>query len=521
MRKAVPIIALLLLSQHPYIAAQSDGGEMLVSSVAIPHSTGDIELDGMLRDWSGIAPIEVNTEKLVRGASWRGVEDLSFRVWLTWDSRALLFAADIRDDDYQGCPTGRQIWNSDSFLLALRFPSSPAPEETFYIVATTSEGRPKGVGLCGRGSNFVVKNLPSLQLAVRMRDGFGPLFEGGIEWSDLLGTDAQPPERLELNLEVRDVDEGGRIKSMSWVKGPVEDGAPSFGIAVLLRPSELDGMIRERNDSFVEFVQLVILPVVVTDDDNDYVLDLEIEDFIVLEEGAEQKVESLRYETRPITVGLLIDCSGSMQFQIGEAKRAAKSFLGTLRSEDRCFVIAFNHNIDIIKDLEGDTDEAIEAIDKIEAEGGTLLYSTLNFALSRMRFLEEKKVIVLLSDGKDESQGVISPMGNEIGFQDVVERAKRDGASVYSVAFRLSDSAALSELQYLGRETGGKVFTAFGADQLLQAYGDIAEDLKSQYLITYVSNNTTWDGRWRSIDVKVKNRNFTIRTRPGYYAPQR
>ena len=136
-----------------------------------------------------------------------------------------------------------------------------------------------------------------------------------------------------------------------------------------------------------------------------------------------------------------------------------------------------------------------------------------------MRFLREKKVLVLLSDGVDESQG-INPYGYPISFPQILEEARRREVIVYPLAFRLSEAVAVAELRMLAQETGGRMFTAADSDGLLRAYGDIAEELRSQYLLTYVSNNRNWDGRWRSIEVRVRGRDYDVRSRLGYFAPQ-
>ena len=363
--------------------------------------------------------------------------------------------------------------------------------------------------------------LPSLSLRVDRRENTGPRIEGRVDWTDLLGDGVAPPELIRLNFEVRDVDAEGRMKSISWVPPGEGRGAETFGVGLLLRPSELDGLLRRRtNADHTIYVRLVNIPVVVTDAANNYVLNLDLEDFEVLEDDRMQKIEGFRFETRPMTIGLLLDSSGSMEKSIDHAKNAAISFLDALREEDRCFVISFSHNIELIKDLEGDNETAIEAIKDIKAQGGTFLYAAMNFALSKLRYLNEKKVIVLLSDGKDESMGA-ELFGDQIGFNHMLEEVKKQEVVVYAVAFRVNDAKAIGELNTLVGETGGRIYRPMSADGLLSAYNEIASDLKSQYLLSYVSSNSDMDGRWRSISVRVKGKNYTVRSRPGYYAHQK
>jgi len=496
-----------------------------VFSITIERLPSDYQLDGRLSEWAEMRPVRLDSPNLVRGAEWRGASDLSARVWFAWDDTSFYFAADIIDDDYLGCPRSRPLWDSDALMISLRFPGRTGmgrEGETFFLLVSENGGKPLGRGLSGSRGRYDAFPLPSMQLEVVPRERTGPRLEGSVSWADFLGPGCAPPQMLQINLEARDVDAEGRLKSISWIPAAERSpGEPSFGLALLLRPAELEGLVRRRAAAgYVEFVHLVFLPVVVTDSANNYVLDLEEDDFVVFEDGREQTIESFRYETRPITVGLLIDSSGSMEKSIDGAKRAAVSFLESIREEDRCFAISFNHNIELIKDLEGDTESAIDAIEKINAEGGTYLYSAIHFALGKLRFLNEKKVLVLLSDGKDESLGE-SLYGQEISFDYVLEEAKRQEVIVYAIAYRMNDAKAIGEFHSLVRQTGGRIFTPNAVDGLIEAYAKIADDLKSQYLLSYVSNNNHWDGRWRSITVRVKGKNYKVRTRPGYYAPRR
>lgn len=519
--RAKIFIIVLLPAFSMAASAQMNEEEGAYTSVTIPQLLEPINLDGDLYDWTNVAPLELSSEKLVRGAKWGGAEDLSARVWLAWDEGALYFAVDMRDDDYFGCRQGAHPWVGDSFMFSLRFPAAENSEKIYYLILSERSGRPIGSGLTGEAGRFTSHPFPSLRLASFSRSGLPPILEGCVEWADMLGSGCDPPSRLEINLEARDLDGSDRIKSLSWVpSGGNGNEDQEFGLAILLSRKQLRGMMRFRDIDEVEFVELVYVPVVVADHYNNYVMDLDIPDFQVFEDGVEQKVDGIRFETRPVTIGLLIDSSGSMERHIEHAKRAAIRFLESLRSEDRCYVIAFNHNIELLKDLEGDTSEAISAIESISAKGGTLLYASLHFALRKLNFLREKKVLVLLSDGKDESAGY-NPFGEELNFDIVLEEAKRQEVAVYAVAYRLTDNKALTELTTLVKETGGRMFTPSSADQLYASYDSIAQELKSQYLLTYVSNNRNWDGRWRKIEVRVKGKNYKVRSRPGYYAPLR
>ncbi|HUX06982.1 MAG TPA: VWA domain-containing protein [Acidobacteriota bacterium] len=516
----IQIVSAALTAALLLIPAQQ--ADEAVNSITIERRPPRVFIDGRLFEWADFTPIMLNSPKLVRGADWSGPDDLSAMFWFAWDDDALYFAAEMRDDDYLGCPEGNAAWEADALMISLRFNEMEGESKSCFLVLTEVGGEPKGEGLRESGSRYTAQPLPSLDLAVRRRDGTGPTIEGSVRWADILGRETAPREAININFEARDLGSDGKLKSISWIPSSERSpGSPSFGLALLMQPREMEGLMRRTTlEGHMEFVQLVYLPVVVNDNANNYVLDLEQNDFEIYEDGKPQIIESFRYETRPITVGLLVDCSGSMEKDIEDAKRAATSFLEALREEDRSFVIAFSHNIELLKDLDGDNASAIEAIKEIKSYGGTFLYSAIHFALGKLRFLNEKKVLVLLTDGKDESLGQ-GPYGQPITFEYILEEAKRQEAVVYTVAFRMRDAKAVGELSSLVSQTGGRIFTPQAVEGLMQAYNEIASDLKSQYLISYVSNNGHYDGRWRKIEVRVKGKSYDVRTRPGYYAPQR
>lgn len=514
MMRIIPAIASLAI----LIVVQGFAQDSISTTLSINYVGDSITVDARFNDWGKIAPVELTSSKLVRGASWNGPDDLSARVWLGWNEQRLYFGADLKDDDFFGLASGKPLWESDSLIITLRFPNFSPQGDRFYLMVSCDDSEAKGLVLRGREGSFSHVEAPSLQLAHRMQDNSGPLIEGSLDWANLIGS-GPVPEHIEINIEVRDVDKTGSMKSIAWIPS---SGKSDLSLAVLLRPKEFQGLMPTRDTSdLVEYINLVRLPTVVTDGQNNYIRDLDKKDFTVFEDDKEQVIDDLRFETRPVTVGLLIDSSGSMEHHIGSARKAAINFLDALRDEDRAFVISFNDNIELLKDFDGGSDQAKEAIDKISAHGGTMLYGALYFALHKMVFVREKKVLVLLSDGKDESVGLINPFGEKISFDMVLEEAKRREVSVYAIAYRLADSKAISDLSALVRETGGKIYTPADVSSLIGAYEEIAEDLKSQYLITYITNNRDWDGRWRKIEVKIPGKNYNVRVRKGYYAPSR
>lgn len=522
MTKTHILFAVLLLSLLPCFGLSQDEAS---TNIFIPRLSSEIKLDGRLNEWQSLRPMNMSTKGLVRGAGWSGRLDLSMTTWLTWDDRGLYFAVDLVDDDFQGVGRGGQLWNSDCVIITLQPPEDEEEGKLYYLVFSMKNGQVVSSLLYGKGAVFSRKEANSLQVVARNREDYAPLFEGFIGWADLSSMGiAESPARLNFNLEARDVQKRGQIKSISWMPSEQIVGSGiKLSMAALGQNGRGSGQERRAagRGSFYGSVQLVQIPVSVTDEEGKFIKDLKAEDFQLTEDGSEQKIEEIVLEKRPITVGLVMDSSGSMKTYIHSAKNAAKTFLESVRLEDRIFVVAFNDNIELLKDFDGGVEETKEAIDGIRPEGSTMLYAGLLFSVNKVKYIREKKVIILFSDGKDESAGLRNPYGKDLNMDLIIEEAKRSDLAVYAIAFRLSDVIAETELNQLVEETGGRIFQTSDTEGMIEAYEKIAEELKSQYLISYVSTNHEMDGAWREIKLAVKERDYQVRTKKGYYAPRR
>jgi hypothetical protein len=155
-------------------------------------------------------------------------------------------------------------------------------------------------------------------------------------------------------------------------------------------------------ESFEE-VNRVILWVTVTDRSDKLVGDLTKESFTVLEEGVPQVIRDFLLEDRPITMAIVLDSSGSMRDAMPEVHQAAASFVETLRPQDRALVIDFDDKVFLLQELTSDQALLKEAVTSTEALGSTALYDSLHAAFRKLRGIEGRKAIVLLSDGDDSS----------------------------------------------------------------------------------------------------------------------
>lgn len=267
--------------------------------------------------------------------------------------------------------------------------------------------------------------------------------------------------------------------------------------------------------SFAVRVNRVILNAVVTDKRGHFVRDLGPEDLVVREEGSVRPIIDFTLETRPLSVALLLDTSGSMQEDIGQAREAASDFVGTLNDGDSAMVIDFADSVFLLQDLTGDRDAVRDSIRSVSAVGATAIYDAVHAALRKMRGFEGRKAMVLLSDGGDTD--------SQFTRDRVVEEARAADVAIYSIGLGSNglDLSAKRLLKEFSEATGGQAYFPKKGDELLDVYRAITDDLRSQYYLTYESANQTWDGRWVPIEVTTRNPDYEVRARQGYLAVKR
>lgn len=281
-----------------------------------------------------------------------------------------------------------------------------------------------------------------------------------------------------------------------------------------------------RPPTFEAGIEIINLTVSVTDAVNRYVTDLSERDFAIYEDGVRQEVSLFTHESLPISLVLMIDTSASMEEKLPVAQGAALRFVKTLRAQDQAEVVQFNDRAAPLQDFTSDHTALEVAIKRTEASGPTALHNALYIALKELG--RQKKIgelrrlaIILLSDGEDTASLVTD--------EQVIDLAKKTEISIYAISLRpsrvldrekLSFSQATHLLTVLARETGGQVHFPSSLSELDQVYDRIAEELRTQYSIGYVSSNKRRDGKWRRIVVRAPAReDLQIRHKLGYYAP--
>jgi Ca-activated chloride channel family protein len=272
-------------------------------------------------------------------------------------------------------------------------------------------------------------------------------------------------------------------------------------------------------------IEVIRLSLSVTDGRNRLITGLSETDFAVYEDGIRQDLSFFTSDALPLSVSLLVDCSASMDENLPVAQEAGARFVRTLRPEDLGQVVQFNDRSTVLQDFTPDRSALESAIRSTHASGPTVLYNTLYIALRQLRdqgspAAPRRRAIVLLSDGEDTA--------SLVGDDQVLELARQGDVGVYVIGLRsnraqdherIEFSQATYFLTTLTRDTGGEAYFPSSLSELDTIYGRVAEELRSQYTLGYVSHNERRDGRWRRIVVRGSARDdLHVRHRLGYYA---
>jgi VWFA-related protein len=287
-------------------------------------------------------------------------------------------------------------------------------------------------------------------------------------------------------------------------------------------------------------VQTTLVNVFVTarDKKNGIISDLTQNDFKVFEDGQEQKVAFFEKDVNmPITLGLLIDTSGSMYNVIGAEQDTASRFLReVMRKKDEAMVISFDFDVDLLADFTQDTNVLERAIRRTSINsvggggvvtpgtipqgsnaGGTDLYDAAYLACHDELATEAgRKGVILMTDAEDT--------GSKLRLQDAIEACQRADAVIHVLL--ISDSSfsgafgsGPSVARKMSDDTGGRVINVHNEKSLEKAFDVISEELRSQYVVGYYPTNEKRDGTFRKIKVDIARPDVKVLARKGYYAP--
>lgn len=316
----------------------------------------------------------------------------------------------------------------------------------------------------------------------------------------------------------------GDKKLKDWDSQPYALDLPTARLAGVefLRASVLDDTNYEASDlvflngeRYSENIEvnLVELPVSVIDPGGAPVAGLTKSNFTVLENGKPQKLTSFNFASNlPISAGLLIDRSGSMEKRMEATKKAAGAFLQRIiKSGDRAFVGAFSFDETKLAPFVSDVASLQAQVDAIpKAEGGTSLYDAIITGLYRFRGVQGRKALIVLTDGEDTT--------SRIPYEQMLAYVRASRVPIYFIGIGLGfgDISGSHKMKELADETGAVAYFIKDVKQLNDTYTQLERELRSQYLLAYETQSSKKDQTYRTIDVKVDRPGAIVRTIRGF-----
>ena len=285
--------------------------------------------------------------------------------------------------------------------------------------------------------------------------------------------------------------------------------ASTTGMKTHIRPLKVD-------------VDLVLVPVTITDPMNRLVTGLEKENFQLFEGNAAQEIRSFSSEDAPVSLGVIFDSSGSMSSKMDRAKEAVVEFFKTANPQDEFFMITFSDEPEAVSDFTSSIDEIQNKLVFAVPRHRTALLDAIYMGISKMRQAKyAKKALLIISDGGDNHSRYTE---NEI--KSLVKEAD---VMIYAIGIYDRYASALEErlgpqlLTEITELTGGRAFTIDNPNDLADVATKIGVELRNQYVLGYRPTKVTRDGKWRKIKVKLLPPKglppLRVYARTGYYAP--
>jgi VWFA-related protein len=260
-------------------------------------------------------------------------------------------------------------------------------------------------------------------------------------------------------------------------------------------------------------VNMVLVPVFVTDRRGQFIRDLSASDFRVSEEGVAQQAQLVRTGEHPASVLLALDVSSSMESSVGELKRAAARFLEALGPEDAIVITAFNEELQVLLRSGATPSARLEALERLRPSGGTALYDGIIRAVDIISTLPPPRAIVVFSDGEDtRSRSLPASVRATLQRNDIV---------LYLIAqtSERTPGSLRTYLAPLAAETGGIAWFPTRMTAVVDHFGDVVQNLRNQYVLAYQSPPA--GGGWRRISVTMAaDRGLRVRSREGYMAKE-
>jgi Ca-activated chloride channel family protein len=286
--------------------------------------------------------------------------------------------------------------------------------------------------------------------------------------------------------------------------------------------TEVDPALRTHTKPIRVDVDLVLVPVTITDSMNRLVTGLEKDNFILLDNGEKQAIQHFSSEDAPISLGVIFDMSGSMENKIEKAREAVVEFFKTANPEDEFFLIAFNDKPTLICDFTNSVDQVQTQLVYTAAKGRTALLDAIYLGMAKMRQAKQrKKALLIISDGGDNRSRYTE--------NEIKSMVRESDVQIYAIG--LFDQSPRSDEERFGPQllaevtdvTGGRTFTVDNPNQLTGVATKIGVELRNQYVLGYRPSKPAHDGKWRKVKVKLAVPKglpqLSVYAKTGYYAP--
>jgi Ca-activated chloride channel homolog len=287
-------------------------------------------------------------------------------------------------------------------------------------------------------------------------------------------------------------------------------------------PADIDPSLKTHTRPIKKEVDLVLVPVTITDPMNRLVTGLESENFEVYEGSDKQQIKHFSSEDVPISLGVIFDISGSMGNKIEKAREAVVEFFRTANPQDEFFMVSFSDRPELLSDFTSSVEDIQAKLVYAQPKGRTALMDAIYMGLHQMKKAnQQKKALLIISDGGDNHSRYTE---NEI--KSLVKEAD---VQIYGIGIFDTSPTTIEEkmgpvvLSEISEVTGGRTFTIDNPNELADVATKIGIELRNQYVLGYRPNKPARDGKWRKIKVKLNPPKglppLHVYAKTGYYAP--
>src|SRR5256886_4287602 len=279
----------------------------------------------------------------------------------------------------------------------------------------------------------------------------------------------------------------------------------------------------KQGSTIITRVNLVVLHTTVLDDRQRFADGLKQENFRVFEDKVQQKLSVFKREDVPVSMGLVIDNSGSMRDKRPKVNEAAITLVQASNPQDEAFVVNFNDDfyLDLDKDFSSSIPELKEALERIDSRGSTALYDAVIGSLDHVKKgAKDKKVLLVVTDGEDNT--------SHNSLEKTIKEVQKTDTVIYTIGLLSEESKknakrARRALEEIAKASGGLSYFPENVEDVHNICEQVAHDIRNQYTLAYYPTNTKRDGTFRSVQVEIippRGRGkLQARTRNGYYAP--